>query len=179
MDAPLVTIRRAVPGDARRVSIVGQATFLETFAGILDGDDILQHCEGPHAVAQYAQALESDDTRLWLAETEHGKTPVGYLMTTSASTLPLADVGAADLEVKRIYVLHRFHGAGVGPALMRCAIDEARATGKDRVLIGVYSKNDRAIAFYKKNDFSIVGTRRFKVGSNHYDDFILGRRLGG
>jgi diamine N-acetyltransferase len=77
--------------------------------------------------------------------------------------------------LKRIYVFHRFHGGGAGQALFDTAIDHARASGAGRVLIGANAENVRAIAFYKKNGFSQIGTRQFLVGANLYDDVVLGR----
>jgi ribosomal protein S18 acetylase RimI-like enzyme len=169
-----VQIRRGRPDDAPRLAQVGQATFLETFAGILDGDDILAHAAREHSVEHYERCLGDVATRLWLAEVAPGRAPVG-LLVTSKCTLPVADVSADDLEVKRIYLLHRFHGCGVGARLMQTAIDWAQQAGKRRVLLGVYAHNARAIAFYERYGFVRVGQRRFAVGANQYDDLVLAR----
>ena len=79
----------------------------------------------------------------------------------------------ADLELKRIYLLSRFHGAGAGRALMEAAIVEARLRGARRLLLGVYAGNGRAIAFYLKQGFSRISERRFQVGRNAYEDIIF------
>jgi ribosomal protein S18 acetylase RimI-like enzyme len=60
---------------------------------------------------------------------------------------------------------------------MRTALDAARRTGKTRMLVGVYGRNDRAIAFYERVGFGIVGERKFQVGATLHDDLILGRPL--
>jgi len=39
-----IALRRCVPGDEEALALVGAATFLETFAGLLAGPDILAHC---------------------------------------------------------------------------------------------------------------------------------------
>jgi diamine N-acetyltransferase len=168
-------IRTAEPGDERRLSLVASATFLETFAGTLDGADIVAHCEREHAVAAYAGWLANPDARLWLAETEARSAAVGYLLLAPPS-LPLADLRQDDLEVKRIYVLSRFQG-GAGSALMDRAVEEARRRGARRLLLGVYARNDRALAFYARHGFAKVGERRFQVGANAYEDVILAREL--
>jgi len=169
-------IRRAGPDDAARLALVGQATFVETFAGILDGDDIVAHCAREHSLEHYQRCFADDSTRLWLAERSPGRAPIGYAVT-SACSLPVADVGDGDVELKRIYVLHRFIGGGVGARLLQAALDDARAAGKRRLLLGVYAGNARAIAFYERNGFARVGERRFAVGANRYDDIILARAL--
>lgn len=171
------TLRRAGTDDVARLSLIGQATFLESFASILPGDDILLHCHRQHGPADYETRLASADGALWLAELPKGA-PVGYA-ALSAPDLPEVEREDGDIELKRIYVLSTFHGSGVGAALMRTASDHARNAGYHRLLLGVYGRNGRAIRFYQKNGFAIIGSRRFLVGANRYDDVIMARSLTG
>jgi hypothetical protein len=53
----------------------------------------------------------------------------------------------------------------------------AASTGAVRLLLGVKSDNNRALAYYAKHQFAQIGTRRFKVGEKAYDDFVLARTL--
>ena len=57
-------IRRASSADDAALAVVGQATFLETFAGVLDGAAIVAHCREAHSAARYRQWLEQD-VALW------------------------------------------------------------------------------------------------------------------
>ena len=168
-------IRRAGAGDAERLSLIGQATFLETFADILPGRDIILHCRTQHSVEDYAARIASDEGALWLAELPKGA-PAGYA-ALSAPDLPTIETATGDVEVKRIYLLSRFHGSGIAAALMQAAVEHARAAGMERLLLGVYARNGRAIRFYQKNDFAIIGTRQFLVGENRYDDVIMAKNL--
>ena len=52
-DIPQWTIREARTEDAAALALIGAATFLETFAGILDGDAIVGHCAAQHSEAAY------------------------------------------------------------------------------------------------------------------------------
>lgn len=168
-----IQVRVCGQGDEQALALLGKATFLEAFAGILSGEDILLHCETQHTPDIYRAWLADPRARTWLAEIVPGNAPVGYLVVAPAS-LPLHDLGDADLEVKRIYLLHRVQGAGIGARLMNEATTFAAQTGSKRLLLGVYEKNDRAISFYERFGFTRVGTRRFRVGRNDYDDLILG-----
>ena len=89
----------------------------------------------------------------------------------------MRDLHPDDLEIKRIYVLSRFHGSGLGSRLMDAALDEAKRRGARRALLGVYEQNARALAFYAKQGFTRIGERQFQVGANTYGDYILARRL--
>jgi diamine N-acetyltransferase len=167
-----ISIRPCGPGDENSLSVVGQASFLEAFAGIVSGRDILTHCRVQHPPEKYREWVTDGRSKVWIAEIDPGQAPVGYLILTSPD-LPLPDIGPTDIEIKRVYLLHKFQGQGIGARLMREAHVFAEANGYVRILLGVYSQNTASIAFYEKFGYKKVGTRRFKVGDNHYDDFIF------
>ena len=50
-DGPTWAIREAGEADAAALALIGAATFLETFAGILDGEAIVGHCAAQHQEA--------------------------------------------------------------------------------------------------------------------------------
>lgn len=166
-------IRAAQPGDETRLALVGRATFLETYADLLPVEDVLAHTEKQHAPGVYAAWLADARYRSWLVETGPGHVPVGYLVL-SPPDLPLANLAPQDLEVKRIYLLHKYQRNGVGRELMALATQYAREAGYRRLLLGVYSRNVAALAFYDRIGFRIVGERYFKVGAHEYYDHILG-----
>jgi diamine N-acetyltransferase len=173
---PPMSVRVAVPADAERLALVGRATFLETYAGTLPAEDILAHCEAQHASAVYAGWLADPRSRCWLVEASHGAAPVGYLVLGPAG-VPVRDPDPADLEIKRIYLLHRFQRGGAGRRMMEVCMQYARACGSSRLLLGVYSRNDHALKFYERVGFTRVGERTFRVGGSDYYDYILGRDL--
>jgi GNAT superfamily N-acetyltransferase len=168
-------VREARLEDASRLALVGAATFLETFAGILDGSAIVAHCDAEHSAAAYSRYLGAG-CKAWLAETREGSAPAGFALLGSSS-LPGTDPDGADLELKRIYSLSRFHGTGLGGALMAEALAYASREGAQRLLLGVYAGNERAMAFYKKQGFSRIADRRFRVGSRDYDDVVFAKIL--
>lgn len=171
-----IALRRGVPADASRFAAVGAATFLESFAGVLDGEDILHHGAAQHDAAIYRAWLQDQAWHLWLAVAQPGDAPVGYLAMGPAG-LPVHDPQPGDLEIKRIYLLHRFHGLGLGKRLMAAALTQAGQLGARRLLLGVYAHNDAAIAFYRGLGFEPAGQRTFRVGERDYDDRILALSL--
>ena len=158
------------------LALVGAATFLDAFAGMLPGRSIVEHCRVNHDAEKYATYLSQPQCRAWVAETVAQAGPVGYAMVTKPD-LPLPDLREDDLEVKRIYLLSRFHGGGTGRRLMQAAVTGAQAMGGRRLFLGVFAGNARAIAFYKKEGFRVVGERTFQMGFSVFDDLVLGRDL--
>ncbi|SFS02095.1 Ribosomal protein S18 acetylase RimI [Granulicella pectinivorans] len=171
-----ISLRACTHDDAQMLSAVSVATFLDAFAGILPGTSMVEHCRVNLSAEKYAHYLGLPRTRIWVAETAVQQGPVGYAMV-SAPELPIADPEPTDLELKRIYLLSRFHGGGAGRALMDQAVEGARAQGARRLFLGVYGGNTRALAFYAKAGFAIVGTRRFQMGFEVFDDYVLARGL--
>lgn len=169
------SVRQATTEDIERLSLIGAATFLETFAGVLDGVAILEHCRREHSTTAYEAYLRAG-AKAWLAELEPGGAPIGFALLGTAN-LPGSAQDGADVELKRIYTLSRFHGRSLGSELMRRAIEEAVRRGAKRLLLGVYAENARAIAFYRKWGFEQIADRRFQVGAREYDDVVLARRL--
>lgn len=111
-----VQLRRCTPGDGPGLALAGQATFLETFAGILPGPDIVAHCGRAHSAAHYDAWLADATYQMWLAEAGHGAAPVG-IMVVGPPELALPELSERDLELKRIYLLSRLHAGGVGRQL--------------------------------------------------------------
>lgn len=171
-----IIIRRAIPGDEARVSLVGGATFLDAFAGVLPGEDILLHVRRHHSEESYGKLFEAPQSAVWLVEVVPGGAPIGYAVLCPPD-LPTAGIGRTDLELKRIYLLSRFRGYGLGRRLLREAEAEAIAKGAPRLLLGVYGKNEEALGFYRANGFEEVGERWFEVGRHRYHDKILAKRL--
>lgn len=110
-----------------------------------------------------------------LAEAELGAAPIGYALTCTPD-LPVASE-QGDCELRRIYLLHRFHGLGIGRALMDAAMQMAREQGGRRLLLGVYGKNHDAIHFYEQAGFTQIGQRYFTVGVTTHHDAVMARRI--
>jgi ribosomal protein S18 acetylase RimI-like enzyme len=154
--------------DAEALALIGAATFMATFAEVHTGAEIAAHCRNEHSAAAYAR-LVGAGAEAWLVETATAA-PVGYAVLAPADLPGQRD---GDLELKRIYLLPGYHGGGAGADLMRMVVDRARERGAARLLLGVYSANGRALAYYRKHGFVRIGEHRFFVGATGYDDFVL------
>ena len=154
------------------MELVGRSTFLETFAGILDGEDVLRHCQDAHSEAAYAQLLQ-DGAVAYIASVDLA--PIAYALLGPSSLAISSD--SDDIELKRIYVLSRFQGSGVGQKLFHESQKLAVDAGASRLVLGVYSENIKAQAFYRRNGFQDCGRREFKVGARPYSDVMMAKAL--
>lgn len=168
-------LRRAGEGDAPAASLVAGASFLDTFAGILAGPDIVAHVANKSGIDPFDTWIADPGSVVTLAEHSRGGAPVGYTVLTTPADVGEPRVG--DLELRRIYTLACARGTGLGAALMMQAIDDARTLGASRLVLGVLGTNARACAFYERQGFTQVGERRFRVGDAWHDDRVYARAL--
>lgn len=166
-------LRRATLADAAKLSLVGCATFLESFANDHDGDETIKYLAEHHSIEWWAMTLSDPAKPVWLVEEKAG-CPVGYAMA-QPSALPMTDT-ATDFELKRIYMLSKWHGGGWGAKLYQAVEDEARARGAQRLVLSVYVVNFAAQAFYKKRGFEEIGRWIF-AGFDASEDFIYAKAL--
>jgi len=166
-------LRRAGVADAAKLSLIGCATFIESFANDHDGDEVVRYLTTDHAPGWYARELANPDQAAWLVEEAVG-CPVGYAMAIPAM-LPGTDT-ATDFELKRIYMLSKWHGGGWGSKLFKAVEDQARARGAKRLTLSVYVENFPAQKFYAARGFEAIGRWVFE-GFDASEDFILAKTL--
>ena len=60
--------------------------------------------------------------------------------------------------------------------MQRC-LDEAAARDQRTIWLGVWERNARAIAFYRRWDFADVGSQSFQLGGDLQSDRVMVRRV--
>jgi ribosomal protein S18 acetylase RimI-like enzyme len=172
MTAPNFRIRACSVMDSDLLSLVANAAFLEAFADELNVADLIAHCAKNNSPAAFTKYLSTPATQAHVAEIPEGNCPVGYILTCEPE-LPAECMRPGDYELKRLYLLHRFQGAGIGRALMQRAFDVTRQLERQRLLLGVYSENHAALRFYERAGFRKIGERIFQVGGAMHLDYVL------
>src|SRR5689334_4706743 len=71
----------------------------------------------------------------------------------------------------------RQHEELVDAALMEQCVATAREWGGHVLWLGVWERNSRAIAFYEKHGFQVVGEQPFLLGTDLQRDLVMARRL--
>lgn len=80
-------------------------------------------------------------------------------------------------EIHRLYLLNEFQGKGLGKALMSFALEEAHASGKDWVWLGVWEHNLKAQSLYQKYGFEKFSEHTFAVGDLVDTDWLMKKAL--
>ena len=81
------------------------------------------------------------------------------------------------LEIERIYIKKKFQKHGLGKFLLNKAMEIAMESNKKNIWLGVWEKNENAIAFYRKMGFVQTGSHSFYMGKEEQIDFIMTKTL--
>jgi ribosomal protein S18 acetylase RimI-like enzyme len=166
-------IRRAIQGDAKRLSELGARTFVDAFGHMYPEDDLQDFLRESHAPEAYARYLADPAYALWLLEDDDGNA-LGYALA-GPSGLPHPDVAPGDGELKRLYVDRSLHNGGWGGRLFREALDWLERDGPRTLWISVCSENFGAQRFYARHGFKKAGEYEFPVGRVRDREFIFRR----
>jgi ribosomal protein S18 acetylase RimI-like enzyme len=172
----LFSIRRATRDDAATLSALAERLFRAAFGPSNTEEDIELYLRSAFSEKRQSRELADPSTRVWLMDDETGA-QIGYAMVRLGH--PEVEIEAKNpVEIVRFYVDPAWHGRGLASALMSACIDQAREWGCDRLWLGVWDQNPRAIAFYKKSGFQIVGSQAFVLGKDRQRDFVMVRDVG-
>jgi len=157
-------IRYGTTDDAEMLSELGARTFFDTFAKDNTPENMAAYLRQSFSPEIQFAELSAPENIFLIVEIEN--TPVGFaqiIMDSKEESLQ----GNRPLEIRRIYASQEYIGAGVGKLLMEGSLREAKQRGCDCIWLGVWEKNPRAIAFYKKWGFREVGTQYLQLATIH------------
>ena len=140
-----------------------------------DPADMQAYVSHAFSVEAERAVLSDTDCAVWIVE-DATASAMGYAMARRGST-GSGVVAMRPAELQRIYVDRGLHGLGVGDALMRTCVEHARDWRCDVIWLAVWERNPRAIAFYRKVGFNVVGRQSFQLESDLQQDFVMARPL--
>jgi ribosomal protein S18 acetylase RimI-like enzyme len=163
-----ITYRPAGVADAARLAHLFHDSFVETFGHLYSPDNLAAFLAGK-SEADWVEELADPAFAIRLAE--EGGEAVGYAKLGPPS-LPFEPRGPT-AELRQLYVLKPWQGAGIAHELMRWTIAEAKARGAHDLILSVYVDNHRARRFYDRYGFEFVGPYSFMVGDHADEDHVM------
>lgn len=163
-------IKVAVDADAAQLADFGARTFFESFAADNTPEDMQRHLASAFSAdKQLAEIRSPDIDTLILVNAGHW---AGFAqLRTGKRSLGVPETDS--IELWRFYVDKAWHGQGIAARLMESAKQRARQRGATSMWLGVWERNARAQAFYRKHGFNKVGSQVFVVGSDPQTDDVL------
>jgi ribosomal protein S18 acetylase RimI-like enzyme len=171
-----VHIRRGRPAEAAAFAVFAERVFREAFAAQNRPADLEVYIR--QAYGEQQQAAELGDPQITTLMAEVDDRLAGFAQLRLGRP-PACVSGPAPIELWRFYVDRPFHGRGVSQALMAGVLATARERHADTLWLGVWERNERAQAFYRKCGFEDVGQHGFLVGTDLQTDRVMALALGG
>ena len=98
----------------------------------------------------------------------HGARCAGFskiILNSKHPNIPERNVTKLD----RIYLLEEFYGLKLGYDLLQFNIGLSRKNNQSGIWLFTWTGNERAVNFYKRVGFTVVGSHQFKVSETHYN----------
>jgi diamine N-acetyltransferase len=173
-------IRLARQDDAPLLAALGAQTFSETFARDNTPQDLAEYLRKNFSPEIQSAELTQPGSLFLILEIDGA--PAGYVrLLDHASDACLTESDQWNhlhlMELVRIYLLQAWTGHRLGDVLMKACIEHARMRGVEVLWLGVWERNERALAFYSRWGFESVGTHIFLLGQDRQTDFIMARRV--
>ncbi|WHY02635.1 GNAT family N-acetyltransferase [Neobacillus sp. DY30] len=149
-------------------------TFTETFKDQNSPENMNAYLERAFNFKQLEKELSQISSQFFFVY--FNNKVAGYLKV-NINDAQSEEMGEESLEVERIYIKEQFQKHGLGKYLLNKAIETARECKKKKIWLGVWEKNENAIAFYKKMGFVQTGAHSFYMGDEEQIDFIMTKTI--
>jgi ribosomal protein S18 acetylase RimI-like enzyme len=167
-------IRQGNIDDAALIREFGIRSFKESFEKFNSAENMAQYIEKCFTLEQVKKDVKTLGINFFLAMADNQI--VGYTKTNEGPG-PKELNKKKTLEIERIYVDKKFHGEGIGKALLDKCIQLARLKKIKTVWLGVWEHNPNAIAFYKKCGFKKFGDHIFMLGRDAQTDWLMKKAI--
>lgn len=148
------------------LTALAKTTFLQSHGHCACASEVAAYVNENFTEENFRQEL-SDPHNLYFSA-YHENILIGYSKIICDSPFKsVTDPHSCKME--RLYVLDKMHGKGIGKELFDFNIALARKNKQSNVWLFVWVENKRAIRFYEKQDFVIVGEHDFRISDQHYN----------
>ncbi|AST91215.1 MULTISPECIES: GNAT family N-acetyltransferase [Sutcliffiella] len=170
----MIHIKQCTIDDLKPLQDISYVTFNETFKDQNSPENMKAYLEIAFNLEQLGNELSNPFSKFFFAYV-NGEV-AGYLKVNT-NDAQSEEMGTDSLEIERIYIMSEFQKHGLGKLLYNKAIEIALEHNKEKVWLGVWEKNENAIAFYEKMGFVQTGAHAFIMGDEEQTDFIMTKVL--
>jgi diamine N-acetyltransferase len=169
-----INIKQCTLEDSRKLKEISYETFNDTFKDQNSPENMNAYLEKAFNVKQLEKELSNISSQFFFVY--FNNEVAGYLKVNTQDAQS-ETMGEDSLEIERIYIRTKFQKLGLGKYLINKAIEIAVEQEKNKIWLGVWEKNENAIAFYKKIGFVHAGSHSFHMGDEEQIDLIMIKSL--
>ncbi|USK68505.1 GNAT family N-acetyltransferase [Peribacillus asahii] len=169
-----INIKKCTIEDVCILQEISYETFNETFKQQNSPENMKAYLERAFNLKQLEKELSNISSQFFFVY--FNDEVAGYLKV-NINDAQSEEMSDESLEIERIYIKNKFQKHGLGKYLLNKAMEIAMERNKKKVWLGVWEKNENAIAFYKKMGFVRTGSHSFYMGDEEQMDFIMTKTL--
>lgn len=169
-----IKIKNCSQEDLHQLQHISYETFNETFKAQNSPENMKAYLEKAFNLQQLTIELSKTSSQFLFIYVDNEV--AGYLKV-NIDDAQSENMGDELLEIERIYIRKPFQKYGLGKRLLNKAIEIAIDHNKKKIWLGVWEKNENAIAFYKKMGFVLSGSHSFYMGDEEQIDFVMIKTL--
>jgi ribosomal protein S18 acetylase RimI-like enzyme len=169
-----INIKKCTLEDSRKLQEISYETFNETFKHQNTLENMNAYLERAFNLKQLEIELSNISSQFFFVY--FNNEVAGYLKVNT-NDAQSEEMGDESIEIERIYIKNKFQKHGLGKYLLNKAMEIAMNLNKKKIWLGVWEKNENAIAFYKKMGFVQTGAHSFYMGDEEQMDFIMNKTL--
>lgn len=157
-------ITKATPKDAKILAELAKTSFIPAHGHSAPKKDIDNYLKANFSEANFIKELENPENHYYIIY--HENKIAGY----SKITLNTVNENIESKNVtymSRLYLLKEFYGLNLGKALLDFNIEFSKKHNQAGIWLAVWVENDKAIKFYTKMGFKIVGAYDFRISETH------------
>ena len=160
----MIDIRKATTKDLHLLASLSTESFIPAHGHSAPKDDISSYIEANFSIENFKKEIINPNFEYYLIF--HKSKVAGYSkIIFNYPTNHISDSKVTKME--RLYLLKEFYGLEIGLKLMKFNTELAKKKEQSGIWLEVWIKNFRAIKFYKKVGFEIVGEANFTVSKTH------------
>lgn len=169
-----IKIQTCTLEDSRTLQEISYETFNDTFKHENSPENMNAYLERAYNLTQLEKELSNLSSQFFFV---YFNTELAGYLKVNTNDAQSEEMGEDALEIERIYIKRNFQKHGLGKVLLNKALEMALESNKKKVWLGVWEKNENAIAFYKKMGFVQTGAHSFYMGDEEQTDFIMTKTL--
>ncbi|MFE8700823.1 GNAT family N-acetyltransferase [Cytobacillus sp. FJAT-54145] len=169
-----MNIKKCTLEDLSVLQNISYETFDETFKDQNSPENMKAYMDKAFNMKQLEKELSNVSSEFFFVYVNDEV--AGYLKVNT-NDAQSEEMGDESLEIERIYIKSKFQKHGLGKYLLDKAIEMALERNKQKIWLGVWERNENAIAFYKKMGFVQTGAHSFYMGDEEQTDYIMTKPL--
>jgi diamine N-acetyltransferase len=169
-----INIKKCTIDDTLKLQQISYETFNETFKNQNSPENMNAYLERAFNLKKLEKELSNISSQFFFVY--FNNEVAGYLKVNTDDDQS-EEMGDESLEIERIYIKNKFQKHGLGKYLLNKAMEIAMERNKKKIWLGVWEKNENAIAFYKRMGFVQTGAHSFYMGDEEQMDFIMTKTL--